>query len=429
MPTATAPSVIVSSDTHIGPLLKEQLRPYCPAAYLERFDEYASQVVSLRAVLESMDVDLGQLGRNLQSDGHHDPHARLRDLDRDGVAAEVIFHGSQNGEPIPFTAQGAFLGDEQGADLELLGVGYRMYNKWLADFCSVEPERHVGLAQLPMWDIDAAVREVTWAREAGLRGVNFPAPKPYLLTYNRPEWEPFWSACEDLGMTLANHGGAGSPQGTSLGASHGASQGLSLGLQGIEERLVGQARHALQAVFVERRERHPGLRLVLTELPGAWWTATINELDSIHMLQDKTGMSPNRIPRLPSDYARENVFVGASFQAHYESIAAVEQGYTANVLWGSDYPHVEGTWQLPQDGEVVPMTHLALRSTFAGLPTEDVRAMVGLNAVGALGLDGEALTRVAERIGAPSPEALVEPVAGIPDGGGHLAFRTFGPWA
>ena len=38
-----------------------------------------------------------------------------------------------------------------------MGVGRHIYNAWLADFVSVEPERHIGLAQLPMWDIDASV--------------------------------------------------------------------------------------------------------------------------------------------------------------------------------------------------------------------------------------------------------------------------------
>jgi len=32
---------VVSSDTHIGPLLDKQLRPYCPQKYLDAFDEYA----------------------------------------------------------------------------------------------------------------------------------------------------------------------------------------------------------------------------------------------------------------------------------------------------------------------------------------------------------------------------------------------------
>ena len=42
--------------------------------------------------------------------GHYDAHQRLRDLDHDGTAAEVIFHGSQNGEPIPFIVSDPSIG-------------------------------------------------------------------------------------------------------------------------------------------------------------------------------------------------------------------------------------------------------------------------------------------------------------------------------
>ena len=40
---------------------------------------------------------------NLKTAGHHDMHARLRDMDRAGVAAGVIYHGSQNNEPFPLS--------------------------------------------------------------------------------------------------------------------------------------------------------------------------------------------------------------------------------------------------------------------------------------------------------------------------------------
>ena len=36
----SAPVVVVSSDTHIGPWLKDNLRPYCPAKYLSDYDDY-----------------------------------------------------------------------------------------------------------------------------------------------------------------------------------------------------------------------------------------------------------------------------------------------------------------------------------------------------------------------------------------------------
>src|SRR5206468_297511 len=89
---------------------------------------------------------------NQKTAGHYDVTTRLADMDGDGVAAEVIFHSSQNWEPIPFVRAAAIPGNyETDIDLELAGVGQHIYNEWLADIVSVQPERHVGLAYLPMW--------------------------------------------------------------------------------------------------------------------------------------------------------------------------------------------------------------------------------------------------------------------------------------
>src|SRR5262249_29388000 len=92
-------------------------------------------------------------------------------------------------------------------ELTRRAAGLRIYNAWLADACSVEPERHVGVVQIPDWDIDASLREIEWAREAGLGAVNFPAPRTTVTSFDDPAWEPFWSACESLGMPLTTHAG------------------------------------------------------------------------------------------------------------------------------------------------------------------------------------------------------------------------------
>jgi predicted TIM-barrel fold metal-dependent hydrolase len=419
----STPLVIVSSDTHIGPRLEEQLRQYCPERYRREFDAFAEQVTSARAMMRRALAQSPRVARNQKTDGHHDVYERLRDLDYDGVAAEVIFHGSQNGEPIPFQSFGPFLGYEKGDDLELLGVGYRIYNQWLADFCSVEPERHVGLAHLPMWDVDAAVREAEWARRAGLRGVNFPAPKPFIQAYNDPVWEPFWSVCEDLGLTLGNHGGAGNPSG---GGAPGANEVMVSELSALSH-----VSPVNQLVFGGVFEQHPKLRLVLTELPGTWWRSVLTELDSIYLLNTRA-YGPDlaaRVPRLPSDYCREQVFLGASFLSRFEAEHAVECGYESNVIWGSDYPHAEGTFQYPDDWNDEPLTRVAMRYTFAEVRDDAIRAMVGQNGVRAYGLDGDALAQVARRIGAPTCAELSVPVETIPEDGGLLAFRQLGAWA
>src|SRR5204863_7192078 len=123
------------------------------------------------------------------------------------VAACVLLPGSMNLEPNPFIASG--LGKaKRTEDPELAANSMAIYNRWLADFVAQAPHRHIGLAYLPMWDVDAAIAEVQWARNAGMRGVNFPAMRDgELPEYNQPIWEPLWSACEDLRMPLVTHVG------------------------------------------------------------------------------------------------------------------------------------------------------------------------------------------------------------------------------
>ena len=296
--------------------------------------------------------------RNWQTEGHHDITARLRDMDYDGIAAEVIFHGSQNSEIIPFQAARAFFG-ELPDDLELAAVGLHIYNSWLADYCSHEPARHVGLVHLPWWDLDAAIAELQWAREAGLRSVNFPAPRAFLPPYNSREWEPFWSACADLDMPLTTHAGAGDPSSWSGPETVCL---LSLESGGWPAR---RAMHfmILGGVF----ERHPNLRLVLTEQPGDWWTSSVNDLDSTYLASIHTPASPSRHRVGRASTARENVFIGASFLARYEAEHAVRDGYTSQVMWGSDYPHMEGTFQYPRSFDEPSVGRMAMRYTFAGL--------------------------------------------------------------
>jgi predicted TIM-barrel fold metal-dependent hydrolase len=414
------PLVVVSCDTHIGPRLKEDLRPYCPASHLGAFDDFAAEMGERRRALHAHMAgrQTERFTRNQGTAGHYDVHARLRDLDHDGVAAEVIFHGSQNEEPIPFGTFVAFLGPASD-DLELVALGRHIYNHWLADTVSVEPERHVGLVHLPLWDVDASVRELEWARQAGLRGVNFPAPRPELAPYNDRVWEPFWSACEALRMPLTTHSGSGDPS-----AWTGPEAAV---LMSIESGGWFSRRALHQMIFGGVFERHPQLQLVLTEQPGDWWPYTMRELDSAYLAQRAS--LGDQVPKRPSDYCRTNVSIGASFLAHFEAEAAVRDGYADRVLWGSDYPHMEGTYQHPAGEDDPSMGRIAMQYTFAGIPDDQVRRMTGDNAVRVYGLDRAALEAVAGRIKAPTPADLATGPESVPEEGGLLAFRQFGPWA
>ena len=108
--------------------------------------------------------------------GLQDHDARIADMDEQGVAADVIFHGGLNGQSIPFSTTGLISWGDTAYDY-LEQVGVRIYNRWLADFVSLAPERHAGIAHIPISDLSACAKEVEWAAEAGLRGINLPAPR------------------------------------------------------------------------------------------------------------------------------------------------------------------------------------------------------------------------------------------------------------
>lgn len=418
------PVIAVTADSHVGPLLVEQLRPYCPAAHLDDYDAFIARN-ALNAPFRNYDPNdpranhpASDEGTRLvtelaKTEGHYDMGVRLADMDRDGVAAEVIFHGSQNAQLFPFidSITGAAFFNPTGEHLELVGVGMHMYNQWLADVCSIQPERHVGLAHLPMWDIDAAIAELKWARQAGLRGVNFPAPRPGVANYDDPEWEPFWAACEDLQMPLTTHAGAGDP--TSMSGR----QRILILVMEAGGWLCRRALHRM--VFAGVFERHPGLKLVYTELtedPSDWWGPTLREFDKFY---SRGGwMLGDQLSKLPSEYVRSNVYIGNSLMHRSESNEAelaIEGGYAANMMWGSDYPHIEGTFSYSEAGDDESTTRLALRHSFAGTSIDTVRKIAGETAIELYGLDQAALAAVAKRINAPLPSEFASAPLNVPE--------------
>jgi predicted TIM-barrel fold metal-dependent hydrolase len=421
------PLILVSADTHVGPLLVEQLRDYCPQRHLEAFDEFAA---TWQAAVRSSDhvpdymVDLYLAGEpslaNLYSPGHHDMDVRLSEMDADGVAAEVIFHSSENGQPIPFRPLSANFGHDVREDPAMAAVGSQIYNRWLADVCSVQPERHAGLAHLPMWDVQAAVREVEWARQAGLKGVNFPSMRADFPLYNDPIWEPLWSACEALEMPLTTHIGGASPV---------PFKGVeAVPVKLFEDSHVFGYRAIHWLIFAGVFERHPGLRLVITEIAGGWFPHYMAMLDDVWYGGKKYKGFREQVPRPASEYCMSNVYIGASFMARFEAEAAQRDGYVDRMMWGTDYPHIEGTWQTGIDYGGEPATHLSLRNTFTGVPEVALRQMTSETAIDVYGFDRAALLAVTQKINAPTPRQLETAPDVLPKGLSTLAFRKHGTW-
>ncbi len=401
--------MIVSTDSHVGPRVKEQLRDYCPKDLLEAYDEFVAAWEPMRAgtwdpdgpfrgTYPFTDKVRDRTAEITSTAGVYDAAQRVADMDAEGIAAEVVYHGAMTPDIIPWMIS---------PDMELQAAGIQIYNRWLADFCAEAPHRFIGAAHLPMWDIDACVKEVEFAADAGLGCINFPAPNRQYTDYNDPAWEPFWAAVTESGLPLTTHGGSGDMP----PYSGPAAWALYM------SDLFFYSRRALHyLVWGGVFERHPTLKMVFTEQRSEWVPATLDHLDSIYLSEFHDWKSV--IPRRPSEYFRQNCWVASSFMARFEAEMRHEIGVD-RLMWGSDYPHYEGSYG---------NTDACLRATFAGLPVDEVRLLLGENAINCFGLDRDAIRSIADRIG-PFPADVDRPLdpSEEPEVTG-CAFRKLSTW-
>ncbi len=306
--------------------------------------------------------------------GEFDPAVRTRELDADGVAAEVIFP-----QMAPFGA--GLLQYRYPVTPEQSLAGCRAYNRWLADFCRHDPRRHAGVALVDVEDVDVTVREIREAREMGLwGGVLLPTSTGAHPFYHHPRYEPIWAVCEELGMPLHSHSGW-SPDYGDVGPTT---------AMYISEVDMWAQRPFAALVWSGAFERHPGLRYVLTETGVGW---ILEKLRTLEFKADNPIFKhfTRELSLSPTGYFERQCFLGASFMPAHEGLLRHRIGVD-KLMWGTDYPHLEGTW---------PNTMKFLVETFADYPEDETRAILGLNAVRVYDFDRAALEAIAAEIGPP----------------------------
>ena len=310
--------------------------------------------------------------------GEFDATVRIRELDADGIAGEVIFP-----QMAPFGA--GLMQYRFPVTPEQSFVGCQAYNRWLADLCRANPQRHAGVALIDVEDIDASVREIRAAREMGLwGGVLLPTSTGAHPFYHHPRYEPIWAVCEELDMPLQSHSGWSPDYGDVPSAT----------AMFISEVDMFAQRPFTALLWSGVFERYPRIRYMLTET-GVGWV-----VEKLRVLEFKAANPMFRhfskgLSLSPSEYFARNCFVGASFMPEHEGRFRHQIGVD-RLMWGSDYPHLEGTW---------PNTMKALNATFGEYPEDEIRAILSLNAARTYGFDLAALQPIADRIG-PSIAAI-----------------------
>ncbi len=390
--------VVISSDCHAGADLRDY-KPYLESRWHDEFEAWASDYFDPWSTIDT-ESDYKAGVSSFMDPLNWDSVKRLEVLESEGIAAEVIF---PNTTP-PFFPNGllAAPGPKTRDEYERRWAGIRAHNRWLKDFCDEVPGRRFGVAQLLIDDVDEAVAEIRWAKDAGLRQVMLPGDhheKLHQLYY--ASLEPVWAVCEELDMPIGRHGavvGSG-VEPDAVDAAHAV---------GVYETLYFGQRTIPQLVLSGVFERHPNLKFVFTELGvGTWLLDTVAALDRFVMgsklpgtvTEMFAGRATTKLSKLPSEYCREQVYLGVmttptSMQRRHE--VGLDRS-----MWGADFPHHEGT---------VPYTRLAMRGTLGGYPVDDVKQLLSGTAAALYKADLDSLRAVADRIG-PSVDEVNTPLS------------------
>jgi predicted TIM-barrel fold metal-dependent hydrolase len=320
--------------------------------------------------------------------GVYDSARRNAELEREGIVGEVLFADFQNSNEPPWGAAFPY----PHTTPRLRRAGARAFNRWLADFCAELPGRRAGVGIVQPHDIDVAVRDVQELRDAGLASVMLPTGDGDLPPYQDRGYDPLWRACVDAGVPVTFHSG-GIPW-----------QGYGPEAMWVSKfELMWWARRPLwQLIFGGVFERFPELRVAFTEQGADWIPSMLERLDEQYGSPFERGITET-LTKTPTGYWRSSCYVGASFMSRAECDVREQIGVD-RIMWGADYPHIEGTW---------PHSLPALREACVGCTAEEIRLMAGETAAGVYGFDLDALRPVAERVG-PAVDDLVTPPAPAP---------------
>jgi predicted TIM-barrel fold metal-dependent hydrolase len=391
-PTGLDHYTLISSDTHAGGS-HAQYREFLDSRFHEDFDAW-------RGRYKNPFKDLGD-NRRLRN---WDDDMRNSQQDSDGVVGEVIF---PNTVPPFFPSFVLFARPPKPDEYTRRRAGIQAHNRWLEDFCSRFPERRAGIGQIFLNDIDDAIEDATWIREHNLRGgillPTIPPDVDWIKPLNHPDYDRLWAVCQDLDLPVNCHGGTGAPAYAPLPSS---------AVIMLAEVAQYSRRPLLFLMLSGVFERFPRLKFVMTEQGCAWLPPLLAQLDGTLASIRKNGavgelrFKPEHIlPKSATEYFQQNVWLGISFPKIADVAAARKTLGLDKVMWGSDFPHDEGTY---------PFTTLSLRQIFHDWPEEDLRKVLAGNAAAMYGFDLEALAGPASRLG-PTVAEVSQPLAELPE--------------
>ena len=256
--------------------------------------------------------------------GGHDPHERIKEMEVDGLTAEVLY---------PTLGLDLFGLDEAA----LQEACFRTYNDWLIEYCQAAPKRLVGIPAISVYNIDHGVRELERCRKAGLKGAIIWQVPHADLPFHSEHYNRFWAAAQDLDAPVSLH----------ILTGHGYNKNKER-RKGVEHyrgsvnlKLLDIANALFELMFYGVLERYPRLKIVTVENEVGWMPFMLQQWD--YYYRRFRGVNPPPMKRDPSEIFKSQVcacFFNDAVGGHnMEWWSGVD-----NCMWSNDFPHPNSTW-------------------------------------------------------------------------------------
>jgi predicted TIM-barrel fold metal-dependent hydrolase len=284
--------------------------------------------------------------------GEYDAAERLKDMDVDGVEAEILYVGSGGA---------SYAGLEPKDRVEAT----RALNSAAIEWASIDPKRLMPVYALPVNDIAAAVEEVERIAAEHGKAVQMPlfpreigAPQ-----YWDEEYDPLWDVLTETGIPISMHVGTSRHLMDVMADDPTPYKGI---MQSLPPIVMAEciADWTVSGVL----ERWPGLRIVLVESGIGWIPYFLERLDTMVVNHGWETFPDHAIKEKPSFYWHRNM--AATFEQDTVGMRLLDLIGVENLMWATDYPHPDSTW--PRSREV-------LEEHFQDLPRDQVELIASGN--------------------------------------------------
>ncbi len=262
---------------------------------------------------------------------YRDREARVAKLDEQGLEAIWLF-----------PTLGMLYEELLKHDIAAVTTLFGAFNRWLDDDWGFHYQDRIFAAPyLSLADLDWAVRELEWALERGARTVVMRAAAPHTRDGRVPVSDPhndaFWARVNEAGITVVVHAG------DSGYSSNGyALDGFAAGFGNGRWAPTIKAFHIERAaydflitlVFDKLFERFPNVRVASVENGSEFLR------DLFAKLRSTDKKMPGYFSEDPVETYKRNVWMNPFWEDDVNEVVALMG--PERVIFGSDWPHIEG---------------------------------------------------------------------------------------